>query len=398
MPHYRYMDYAAATPLLEEAALRMSPFQNDMFANPSAVHKMGVEARCAVEEARRAVAGAIGARPIEIVFTSGGTEANNLAILGTVRMAIEAGIQSPKIITSVIEHESVLSACREAEALGARVTYLPVSPTGIIDAKEVLSLVDEETILVSVMLANNEVGTIQPIDQIGRAIYRSKRAVNSVFPYFHSDACQCLGQMEIAVERLHVDLLAINSGKIYGPKGVGALFIREGRELRSMMFGGGQERGIRSGTENVPGIVGFGVAALHSVSTRENEASRLTELREYFISKLCAIENGLVILGDRSNRLPNNISFSVPGIDREDLVIAMDARGFAISTGSACASKGSGLSHVIEALKVPRPVAAGAVRATLGAPSTKEDIDAFLNALSPTLALLRKSRFVGGDN
>lgn len=383
-----YLDTAAATPLDPRVRLALQPYFSKFFANPTSLHAPGVAARQAVETARAKVAKILSVLPVEIIFTGGGTEANNLAIFGV------AGIENGHIITSVIEHASILEPCRALERAGAAVTYLPVRSDGLIEPTALAKTLRPETILVSIGYANNEIGVIQPIRELAKIIRRFKKAANfklkaDSYPYFHTDACQAARFLDCRGPTLGVDLLTLNSGKIYGPRGAGCLYVRRGLKLAPRQFGGGQEHGRRSGTENVPAIVGFAAALELCAKLREKETARLVKWRDYFTKKLLTLSGGnssrqtIVLNGSASARLPNNINASFPGADGEFVVLSLDAAGVAASTGSACSATEKRESSVVAALGGD---AAGAVRFTLGRETTKADLDYVLKILPDILS------------
>ncbi|MCX6735523.1 MAG: cysteine desulfurase family protein [Candidatus Parcubacteria bacterium] len=376
-----YLDHSATTPLDKRVLSVVQKISSEIYGNPSSLHKEGVEAKKALLEIRKDIAEAIGANPDEIIFTSGGTESNNLALFGVV--------QDPKkfhLIVSSIEHASVLECARELEKRGAEVTYLPVDSDGLVSPKDVKEAIKENTVLVSVMYANNEIGTIQPIAEIAKVIRHSKSK-----PIFHTDACQAVNYLDMNVLRLGVDLMTFNASKIYGPKGVGALFVKRGVKISPILFGGGQEKGARSGTENVAGLKGFAEAMRITEEMKEKESARLLKLRDFFIAEILKKIPGTVLNGSAEKRLPNNVNISIPGTDAEALVIQLDARGISCSTGSACAniSHDGKVSHVIEALGFGRNRSASSLRFTLGRDTKKEDLFCTVNELSKILKITR---------
>ncbi|PJE76093.1 cysteine desulfurase NifS [Candidatus Uhrbacteria bacterium CG10_big_fil_rev_8_21_14_0_10_48_11] len=386
-----YLDYAAATPLDPDVAAVMAPYQDERYGNPSSLHQLGKQSRVAVDAARRSVADSLGGHTDEIIFTPSGTASDNLAILGVVRAA---PVDKPHVITSAIEHDAVRQPLLALEAEGAiTLTVIPVGSSGIVDAGAVLSAVKGDTVLVSVMYANNEVGSIQPVETIGRALKRlnKTRAVEQKHPvYFHSDACQAAAFLPLAVEKLGVDLLTLNAGKIYGPKGIGALFIRRGVILRPLVYGGGQELGLVSGTENVSSIVGLASALHLARRNNETEAIRLTKLRDYFIKAIKAIIPEARLNGHPVERLPNNVSVTLPGIDGEALVVYLSEQGIYAGTGAACAGAKGEPSHVLAAIGLDSAAVAGAVRFTLGRATEREDIDTVLRVLPEVLRFVRR--------
>ena len=407
-----YLDHAAGTPLDPRVREAMEPFLSGEYGNASGFYQEGVRAKKALDESRDSIARILNARASEIIFTSGGTESDNLAIFGIFNAAQKIasavagktpGVKSQKapgveeavirghIITTAFEHPAVLEACKELEKAGCEVAYISVGENGIVNPDDIKNALRPETVLVSVMYANNEVGTIQPIAKIGKIIqqYRNKKSetsnfqlLTSNFPYFHTDACQAAGYLDLNVDALGVDLLSANASKIYGPKGAGFLYRRNGVPLNPIIVGGGQEAGMRSGTENIAGIAGVGRALAVASEDRKKESERLIEVRDYFISETVRRIPGAVLNGDPTHRLPNNINFSILGVDGEALVLRLDARGIACSTGSACASQSREPSHVILALGKSREQAQGSVRFTLGRDTTKKEVEYTLDQLS----------------
>ncbi|MCL0058334.1 cysteine desulfurase NifS [Dehalococcoidia bacterium] len=374
-----YLDCAATTPMRNEVLEAMSPYFNIRFGNPSSIHWFGQEARGAIEEAREKVAALVGGRGEEIVFTSGGTEADNFAIKGTAYANEHNGNH---IITSSIEHHAVLESCRFLERRGTRVTYLPVDKYGLVDPEDVGAAITEKTVLISIMHASNEVGTIQPIAEIG------KIARERGIP-LHTDAVQTAGHIPVNVDELGVDLLSMSAHKLYGPKGMGALYIRKGTRLVSFMHGGEQERRRRASTENVPGIVGFGRAAELAQSELGKESRRLISLRTQLIEGLLERIDRLTLNGHPTKRLPNNVNVSIEFVEGESILLNLDLEGIAASTGSACSSSSLEPSHVLLALGLPHELAHGSLRFTMGLYTTEEDIGRVLEVLPPVVARLR---------
>ena len=360
-----YLDHAAATPTDRRVAKAMQPFLGKIYGNPSGLHRLSLQAARAISQARQAVANFLTCRPEEVIFTSGGTESDNLAILGLARK-----YKRGHIIVSKIEHPAVLNACRHLEEEGFKVTYLSPSRAGLISAEAVRGALRPDTVLVTIMMANNEIGTIQPIAEIGQIIAKFRRKTHRVTPLFHTDACQAAGYLSLEVKRLGVDLLTFSGAKIYAPKGIGVLYRKAGVELEPLVFGGGQENGLRSGTENVAGIVGVG-AAVQYISRREGEKE--SKLRDLLIEKLLRLP-GCRLNGDPHKRLPNNVNVTIAGIEGESAVLYLDRLGVACSTGSACSSKSLEPSHVLEAIGVDKDVAHCSLRLTLGRTISRADI------------------------
>lgn len=383
-PQLIYMDHAATTPVLPAVGARAVAFWYEQFGNPSSVHGLGRRARSAVEGARRQVAALIGADPEEIVFTSGGTEANNLAVQGAARAQREQGRH---IVTSAVEHPSVLEACAALAAEGFRVTYVPVDRWGQVDPEAVLAAVDDDTILVSIMLANNEVGTVQPVAGIGAALRAAGRSV-----VFHTDAVQAAGQMTLDVDQLGVDLLTLSGHKLYAPKGVGALYIRRGtrRKLKPLLHGGGQEGRLRPGSENVAGIVAMGEAAALAAREGPELARRLTRLRDRLAAGLQEAVAGVTLNGHPTQRLPNNVHISIDGVDSETLLIHLDMAGVAASSGSACTAGAVEPSHVLQAMGRTRDQARQVLRLTLGRSNDEEDVDEAVRRIAAAVKQIRE--------
>lgn len=370
-----YLDNAATTPVDKRVLEAMLPYFSDIYGNPSSLYSFSNEARKAVEDARGKIAKLIGAEPSEIVFTSGGTEADNLAIKGIVNG------KKGHIITSVIEHPAVLNVCKSLEKQGFEVSYIPVNKEGIVSVDDVKNAIRDDTVLITIMHANNEIGTIQPVEEIGK-LAREKEIV------FHTDAVQTVGKIPVDVNKMNVDLLTVSSHKMYGPKGVGALYVRKGKALKPLSDGGGHENGLRSGTENVPGIVGFGKAAEIALAEMASEAERLKKLRERLLDGALEIENTW-LNGSRKQRLPGNINLGFKFIEGEALILELDFKGISASTGSACSSKSLEPSHVLMALGLPPEYCHGSLRITLGKQNTEEEIDYVLKVLPEVVKKFR---------
>ena len=374
-----YLDHAATTPTHPEVVAAMLPYFTDAFGNPSSIHSLGQESRAAVEESREQIARLIGAQSEEIIFTSGGTEADNYAIKG---VTYANRHKRNHIITTSIEHHAVLEPCKFLKEQGFKVTYLPVDRNGLIDPEDARKAITDETILISVMHANNEIGTIEPISEIGR-IAKEKGI------YFHTDAVQTTGRIPVNVDELGVDLLAMSAHKLYGPKGVGALYIRRGTRIGSFMHGGSQERGRRASTENVPAIVGFGKAVEIAQQEMDGEMKRLVPLRDKLIQGLLERIDQIHLNGHPSQRLPNNVNVSVAFVEGESMGISLDLEGIAASTGSACTSDALEASHVLLAIGLPGELAQGSLRFSLGRDTTEEEIDRVLEVFPRIVARLR---------
>jgi cysteine desulfurase len=368
-----YLDYNATTPVDPEVLDAMLPYFSGAFGNASSIHSAGQRGRAAVDSARESVAALLGAKASEIVFTSGGTEADNLALFGVMN---SSGETRKHMITTAIEHHAVLNSAQALEKQRVDVTYVPVGRDGIVDPDEICAALRAETALISVMLANNEIGTIQPIEEIGRIA-----AEQDI--YFHCDAVQAAGKLPLDVNRLGVDLLSISAHKIYGPKGVGALYVRTGTELEPIFHGGHHERDRRPGTENVPGIVGLGKAAELATKNLPSHAVQVAALRDKFESTLLSLP-GVRVNGDGARRVPNTCNLSFDAAGGEALVIALDLQGIACSTGAACSSGALEPSHVLTAIGLSPDQARSSLRFSLGRPTTAEEIDRAVEIV-PTL-------------
>lgn len=377
-----YLDNASTTPIDVKALSAMLPYLKDIVGNPSSLHYEGRLAKSAIEKSRAKIAEIVGAKPDEIIFTSGGTESDNLAILGIARANQNKG---KHIIVSCIEHKAILNSCKKLASDGFEITYIDVDNNGLISLEQLKSSIKPTTILVSVMYANNEIGTTQPIEQIAKIIKDSKIST----PVFHSDACQAAGSLPININDLGVDALTISSSKIYGPKGIGCLYINSKCQIEPITFGGDQENRIRPGTENVAAIVGFAEALLIAENKRQSESLRLQKLRDYFLSKIQKNINDVSINGGMNNRLPNNINISIKGVEGESLVLLLDNQGIACSTGSACSSIDLNPSHVLMQIGTPLELAHCSVRFTLGRHTNKKDIDNTINILTECVKKIR---------
>jgi cysteine desulfurase len=374
-----YLDYAATTPTDPNVVQAMLPYFHDAFGNPSAIYSYGQEAKNALEEARGKVARLIGARDEEIIFTSGGTEADNFALKGAAYANQKKGNH---IITSAIEHHAVLESCKFLGKMGYKITYLPVDKYGLVDPDSVKKAITDKTILISVMHANNEIGTIQPISEIGKI-------AKEAGILFHSDAVQTAGHIPVNVNELGVDLLSMSGHKLYGPKGVGVLYTRKGSKLTPFMHGGGQERGRRASTENVPGIVGLGQAAELAGQDLEGETQRLIGLRDKLISGIVQKVDRTHLNGHPVKRLPNNVNISVEFVEGESMCLNMDIVGICASTGSACSSGSLEASHVLLAIGLEHVQAHGSLRFTLGKWTTEEEVEKVLEILPRIIGKLR---------
>lgn len=379
-----YLDHSATTPADERVVVAMTEFLLSQFGNPSSAHSFGREARDAVEEARLQVANMIGAARDEVFFTSGGTEADNLAIFGV----MQAG-DKRHLITSTIEHSAVLAPARELQRQGFEVTFLSPDAFGLIDPESVRASIRPDTGLISIMHANNEIGTINPIGEIGRV------ASASNIP-FHTDAVQSFGKVPIDVRAMKIDLLSLSSHKIYGPKGVGALYLRQGIPFQPRQFGGHQERNVRPGTENVQGFVGLGTATAICASLMTNESERLTKLAGDFFSMLYEALGGITLNGHPNNRLPGNVNVSFTGVEAEALLISLDLEGIAVSTGSACSTGSAEPSHVLTGIGLTAEEANSTLRISLGRGTTRMDLDYAAKVIIDAVQRLREMSGWGG--
>ncbi len=369
-----YLDHAAATPLEPRVLKAMTPYFKESFGNPSALYKAGITAEKALSAARSSVARNLGTQPDTIIFTSGGTESNNLALLGLARANARRGNH---VVSIGIEHPAILEPLEQLRAEGFQVTFIPVSPEGIVDPAMVIAAFRHDTLLVTIMYANNEIGSVQPIAAIGREILKYRQQNNTAFPYFHTDACQAPNYLDLSVEKLHVDAMTLNGSKIYGPKGSGCLYLRRGIKIEPLLRGGGQEQGLRSGTENVPAIVGFAEALALADSLRVKESSRVVLLRQYFWDELKKALPSVLLNGPEfgEERLPNNLHILFARLESEQLLLYLDEAGIACSAASACASQSREASHVLTAIGMSDQAARQCIRFSLGRKTTKADID-----------------------
>ena len=385
-----YLDYAATTPVDPRVLQSILPFLKNKFGNASSLHAPGLEAREAVEEAREKVAGFLGCRPDEIYFTSGATESDNWAVLGLIRAIRKANPDFiPHLIASAIEHEAILEPLRQLEKEGIQVTYLPVNKQGLIRLETLRKFIKANTVLVSIMYANNEVGTIQPIAEIGWLIAKENSGKRRHHIYFHTDATQAPAYCDCRVAKLGVDLLSLSAHKIYGPKGVGALYVKRNTPIESLLFGGGQQEGKRSGTYNVAGIVGLGKAIELIGADKKSRNQEIKKLRDYLIRQIQLKISRTIINGDLSARTPNNAHFIFPGVEGESVLLLLSQKGIAVSTGSACSSGSLEPSHVLLALGIRPELAHGSIRVTLGRFTTKKEIAALIKELPPIIKKLR---------
>ena len=380
MEKIRYFDHAATTSVKEEVIKEMIPYFSLNYGNPSSMYGLGRRARKAVEEAREKVAHSINASSKEIYFTSCGSESDNLAIKGVAYANKDKGNH---IITSKIEHPAVLHTCKHLEREGFKVTYLNVDADGMVSLKELEEAICDDTILISIMFANNEIGTIQPIKEIG-GIARYHNI------YFHTDAVQAIGNVRIDVKELNIDLLSMSAHKFYGPKGIGALYVKTGVKFEKIQDGGHQERNMRAGTENVAGIVGMGKAIELAYRNFDEYNEKLTQLRDYYISQIQEKIPDVKINGHRTKRLPGNSNISFKNVDAEGLLLNLDIKGICASSGSACSSGSSGPSHVLVAIGLEPEIAQGSLRITFGDDNNKQDVDYLIESLIQIVKKLRK--------
>lgn len=374
-----YLDNAATTKVADSVVDAMLPYFKEYYGNASSIYQLGAKSKEALDESREYIAGTLGAKTNEIYFTAGGSESDNWAIKATADAYAQKG---KHIITSAIEHHAVLHTCEYLEKHGYEVTYVGVDENGVIKLDELKAAIRPDTILISVMFANNEIGTIQPIKEIGE-IAKEHDIL------FHTDAVQAYAQVPINVDEMHIDMLSASGHKLNGPKGIGFLYIRKGIKIRSFVHGGQQERGRRAGTENIPGIVGLAAAAKRSFSMLEEKMQKEIGLRDYLISRIEAEIPYCRLNGDRKKRLPNNVNFSFQFIEGESMLILLDSKGIAASSGSACTSGSLDPSHVLLAIGLPHEIAHGSLRLTLSEENTKEEMDYVVEQLTAILERLR---------
>jgi len=386
--HIIYMDNAATTATRPEVLEKMLPYFTEHYGNPSSIHSVGRDARRAIENARRQVAEALGAQPREIYFTAGGSESDNWAI----RCASKALAKKGKhIITSQIEHHAVLHTCDYMEKQGYEVTYLPVDSEGRVSVEDVKKAIRPDTVLISIMAANNEIGTLQPIREIGQVAHEAG-------VLFHTDAVQAVGAVPIDVNEWNVDMLSLSGHKFHGPKGIGALYIRKGVKISNLIFGGAQERGLRAGTENLPGIVGLGEAIELAVKELPEYTRRMTQLRDKLIDGILSSVPDVRLNGHRTQRLPGNVNVSVRYVEGEALLMRLDLAGVEASSGSACTSGSLDPSHVLLAIGLPHEIAHGSLRLSLGTENTEADVDYVLEKLPGIVENLRAMSALSPEN
>ena len=384
-----YFDHAATTYCDQRVLQEMLPYFTKFFGNPSSLYHQGILANTAINESRRQIAKLIGALPENIYFTGGGSESNNLALYGA---AWAHQTKGKHIITTAIEHHSILHPLEELKKQGWEITFLKVDNNGLVNIKDIMKAVRPDTVLISVMYANNEIGTIEPIAQIGKEILKYRKENNSIYPFFHSDACQAAGYLDLDVEKLHVDLMTMNGSKMYGPKGVGMLYVRRGLKLKPLITGGSQERNLRAGTENVPGIVGLAKAFELAQNDKEKESQRLSKLTDYLWSELQKNIPDIKLNGPKlgDDRLPNNLNINITGIEGEAALLYLDEYGIMCSTGSACTSMSINPSHVLSAIGLNEKESHSSLRFSLGHVNTKKDIDYLIKYLPNIVKELRK--------
>lgn len=382
-----YLDHAATTPVDPAVLDAMIPFLRDLYGNPSSVYGPGREARAAIDNARDLVAAALGCQSRELIFTSGGSESDNLAIRGVVLRNRDRGNH---VICSQVEHHAVLHTCQDLERQGLHVTYLPVDAAGRVDPEELRAALRPETLLVSIMVGNNEVGTIQPVQRLAAIAHEHSNA------YFHTDAVQAFGKVAVKVDDLGVDLLTISAHKVNGPKGVGVLYVRMGTRIQPLITGGGHERNRRAGTENVAGIAGLAVAVDLAERNRDRDATAMTAARDRLIRSLLERVEGATLTGDPTSRLPHHASFLVPGIEGDALLMRLDRAGVYASSGSACTSGSLEPSHVLLAMGIPARDALGSLRLTVGKNTTVAEVDQALEVIVESIVALRQHAGVAG--
>lgn len=381
-----YLDHAGTTPLDAKVLEAMIPYFSQHFGNPSSLHTVGQEARYALDEARERVAGVLNCRPREVVFTGGGTESDNAAIHGVATALHETGNH---IITSSVEHHAVLHACQYLESQGFEVTYLPVDAEGMVQPESVYNAINERTTLVTIMYGNNEIGTINPISEIAKSIKERAGELSRTI-VFHTDAVQAAGYLDLDVASQGVDLLSLSGHKFHGPKGTGVLYIKRGTPYLPLIHGGGQERERRSGTENIPGIIGLSLALESANAIREETGQRCSALRDRIIGSVLEQIPGTRLNGHATERLPNNANFSFTGVEGEPILLGLDVAGIAASSGSACSSGSLEPSHVLLALGQSAETARGSLRLTLGRDNTDEEVDYLLGVLVDLVQRLRQ--------
>ncbi|MBI2165330.1 MAG: cysteine desulfurase [Chloroflexi bacterium] len=380
-----YLDHAATTPMRPEVLRAMEPYLSLHFGNPSSIHSVGQEARKALDESREAVARVLGCRASEVVFTSGGTESDSSAIKG---VAFALKPTGNHIVTSATEHHAIIHSCQQLEQFGFQTTYLPVDRYGLVDPGQVANALTERTVLVSIMYANNEIGTIEPVQEIGEVVKARAKALGRTI-IFHTDAVQAAGFLDLNVNRLKVDMMSLSGHKFYGPKGTGVLFIRRGTPYTPLINGGGQERDRRSGTENIPGIVGLASALELAAAERDSHSAHCRRLRDPLIKGIQELVPRAYLNGHPTLRLPSNVSFSFQAVEGETILLGLDMAGICASSGSACSTASLEPSHVMLALGQTADLARSALRLTVGRDTTEEDVEHVLKVLPDLIARLR---------
>lgn len=382
-----YLDHAATTPVDPQVLAKMLPYFSEKFGNPSSIYQFGQENRNAIDKSRQIIAKVLQSKPEEIFFTGSGTEANNWALFGIMEAYSSSSNKQngsqKQLITTMIEHDSVIKTAEELKRRGFPVTFLPVDQYGHVSAKDLENALKTPTALVSIMLANNEIGTIEHVQRLAEITHNNGAL-------FHTDACQAAGAVSLDTQTLGIDLMSLNAGKIYGPKGVGALYIKSGIKITPLIYGGGQEHRLRAGTENVAGIVGFAEALKLAEEHREAESDRLIKLREKLLNGLKKLIPSLQLNGNPVQRLPNNLNFSIPGIDGESLLLRLDMAGICASSGSACTSASLEPSHVLLGIGLSKDLAKSSLRLTLGRFTTNQEIDQVLEILPEIVQELAK--------
>ena len=384
--HTVYLDHAATTPLRPEALEAMIPYLTEVFGNPSSIHTMGQEARKALEASRETVAKVLDCRASEVVFTGGGTESDNAAIKGGAFALKQTGNH---IVTTAIEHHAVLHACHQLESFGFEITYVPVDGDGLVDPEAVAAAVTDQTVVVSVMYANNEIGSVQPIQEISRLV-RAKAEEMGRTILIHTDAVQAAGYLNLSVKGLGVDMLSLSAHKFHGPKGVGILYVKRGTPFVPLLMGGGQERERRSGTENIAGIVGTATALKLAEQERAATSAHCKAMRDRIIAAIPELVPGTLLNGHATKRLDNNVNVCFPGLEAEPVLLGLDLKGVFASSGSACSTASLEPSHVLIAIGRPADIARSSLRVTLGRGTTDEDIDYFLETLPSVVQRLRE--------
>lgn len=383
-----YLDYASKTPTDPRVLASMKPFFDKNFSNPSSLHKEGQNSKKVLSDARKDIAKILLSNESEIIFTSGGTESNNLALLGVFDAALKSGIKNPHIISTEIEHPAILEVCKEIQKRGGEVTLVPVNNEGLVSSQDIFSAIKENTVLVTVMYANNEIGTIQPIKEIGTKIKQWREKNKTSFPYFHTDACQAGLYLSLNVHNLGLDLMTLDGIKMYGPSGVGILYVRGGVLINPILFGGGQEKGLRSGTENFISAMGFAKALEIAEEMKEKESARLIYIRDYAIEKILENFQESSLNGSKTERLPNNVNICFPKIDSEFAVVSLDVYGISASYTSSCKTLAEDSSSYVVYALGKEDCRLSSLRFTFGRDTKKEDIDVLIETLRKIMVLV----------